>query len=235
MNGFKSILLSLLLTVAPCLTNASDKYEVTATKLNVRSGPGIKYQVVGQLEKGEIISVVDRTSSYWYKLETNKGIGYVSASYVMEVNDSLSNLQLVGIILGVSFIGFTLLLRRSALKSFGSLIVLLIALMHILFGWWGTAFITFLGSEAEAAASSMGVSIINFFLSWVLGILAVVGFFKNVGAGIITISIIVLLLYVVSNSFIGVILAIGALFGGILVSVGYSQIRSYEIENSITV
>jgi len=51
--------------------------------LNVRSGPGTTYSILGTLKHGEKITVTDENSS-WYKLTYNGKTGYVSKSYVKD-------------------------------------------------------------------------------------------------------------------------------------------------------
>jgi cell wall-associated NlpC family hydrolase len=56
---------------------------VTATSLNVRSGPGTDYEKVASLPAGRVLQVVE-TLDGWYKVEG----GYVSADYVVVVDSS---------------------------------------------------------------------------------------------------------------------------------------------------
>jgi len=58
--------------------------EVTADGLNVRSGPGTGYAVLGQLQRGERIEVVHlvRGSPYnWYRVVYKGGVAYIAAEY----------------------------------------------------------------------------------------------------------------------------------------------------------
>ena len=56
------------------------KRTVTAKKLNVRSGAGYSYSVLGTLKKGEVVKVVE-TNGDWYKIKYGKGFGYIVSKY----------------------------------------------------------------------------------------------------------------------------------------------------------
>ena len=54
---------------------------VNAGPLNVRSGPGTKYDRVGSLKEGAVITILE-TSGDWYKITCGSISGYVSGEYV---------------------------------------------------------------------------------------------------------------------------------------------------------
>ena len=54
---------------------------VTAESLNVRCGYGTSYDVIGTLEKGTKVQIIE-TNNGWYKILFNGGYGYVSSVYV---------------------------------------------------------------------------------------------------------------------------------------------------------
>lgn len=61
---------------------------VMATFLNIRSGPGINYSVLGQAFGAETLPVVGRTAdSQWYQVETRFGTGWVHTAYVVARNE----------------------------------------------------------------------------------------------------------------------------------------------------
>ena len=60
------------------------KMVVTATSLNVRSGAGTTYGVIGSLSKGNEVDAVEKLSNGWYKIKYGSGYGYVSGSYLTE-------------------------------------------------------------------------------------------------------------------------------------------------------
>lgn len=53
-----------------------------STSLNMRSGPGTSYSVVGSLTNGTKVTIL-QTLSGWYKIQTSAGkVGYVSSAYI---------------------------------------------------------------------------------------------------------------------------------------------------------
>ena len=54
---------------------------VTASSLNVRTGPGTKYSRVGLLYRGAKVSITGESGS-WYKIKSGSLSGYVSKSYI---------------------------------------------------------------------------------------------------------------------------------------------------------
>ncbi|MGG0555681.1 SH3 domain-containing protein [Priestia aryabhattai] len=60
---------------------ATVTYKVTASKLNVRSGAGTIYGIIGSVVKGQTLSVMSKSGS-WYKINYNGRTGYVSSDYV---------------------------------------------------------------------------------------------------------------------------------------------------------
>jgi N-acetylmuramoyl-L-alanine amidase len=52
------------------------------TTLNVRSGPGAQYKVVGSLKNGTKVEVLDKSGS-WYKIKYGSITGYVSGQYLV--------------------------------------------------------------------------------------------------------------------------------------------------------
>ena len=63
---------------------------VTASALNVRSGPSTSYTVTTKLYKGNKVTILE-TSNGWMKIKTSGGtIGWVSSSYIQVSNTSTS-------------------------------------------------------------------------------------------------------------------------------------------------
>ncbi|WP_283592724.1 SH3 domain-containing protein [Paraclostridium bifermentans] len=58
--------------------------EVTANKLNVRTGPGVNNPVICQVEKGNIIGIVAKeTNTGWFKIQFKDGTnGWISGGYI---------------------------------------------------------------------------------------------------------------------------------------------------------
>jgi len=77
------------------------KYEgaVTASSLNIRSGPGTKFTALGALGKNSTVSIVgealeDSTTTKWYIIELpdnfSAKLGYVSSQYInLKINKSI--------------------------------------------------------------------------------------------------------------------------------------------------
>ncbi len=55
---------------------------VTASSLNVRSGPGTNYNVVGSLLNGTRVEILGTNSNGWHKISHNNSTGYVSGEYI---------------------------------------------------------------------------------------------------------------------------------------------------------
>lgn len=81
------------LAIIPMATNnvhASNVGTVTASSLNVRSGPGTSYSVVTNIKKNEKVEIL-QTSNGWYKIKTTSGReGWASTSYISS-NSNLDN------------------------------------------------------------------------------------------------------------------------------------------------
>ena len=54
---------------------------VTANNLNVRSGYGTNYDVIGQIKKSSEVDIVENLDG-WYKIKFNNHYGYVSGTYI---------------------------------------------------------------------------------------------------------------------------------------------------------
>ena len=63
--------------------------KVTASILNVRSGAGTSYKVIGSLKNGATVTIVE-TKNGWHKIKYGSSYGYVSSSYI-KVNSTSSN------------------------------------------------------------------------------------------------------------------------------------------------
>ncbi|MDB0440529.1 ligand-binding protein SH3 [Clostridioides difficile] len=64
--------------------------KVTSTvSLNVRSGPGTSYSVIGKLNGGDVVELKAKSNG-WYKVKLSNGTtGWVSSSYISETNEGL--------------------------------------------------------------------------------------------------------------------------------------------------
>ncbi len=64
---------------------------ITASVLNIRSGPATSYSILGQFKKGDEVSITKRNySSSWHQILYNGSVAYIHASYVKigEDNDA---------------------------------------------------------------------------------------------------------------------------------------------------
>ena len=81
------------LAILPMATSSSHSATigtVTATSLNVRSGPSTSYNVVTTVKKHDKVSILN-TSNGWYKIETTSGKqGWASSSYI-SISDNNTN------------------------------------------------------------------------------------------------------------------------------------------------
>jgi beta-N-acetylglucosaminidase/uncharacterized protein YgiM (DUF1202 family) len=82
----------------------SHKAKVTASSLNIRSGPGTTYAVIASLIQGDEVTVINETmndTTKWYAIRFKKGTaemtGYASSLYIkLELNDSIKGKTSVG-------------------------------------------------------------------------------------------------------------------------------------------
>ena len=82
----KTILRTLILTVLLFTLLSATAYAETATltgdDVNLRSGPGMNYEVLGCFEKGTEVTVHDRSNAEWVSVTVNGVRGFMSSSYL---------------------------------------------------------------------------------------------------------------------------------------------------------
>ncbi len=62
--------------------------------LNVRSGPGTSYSIIGKLNGGDVVELKAKNNG-WYKVKLSSGtIGWVSASYISETSEGTKKNQI---------------------------------------------------------------------------------------------------------------------------------------------
>lgn len=62
----------------------------SSVSLNVRSGAGTSYSIIGKLNSGDVVELKAKSNG-WYKVKLAKGtIGWVSASYISETSEGLN-------------------------------------------------------------------------------------------------------------------------------------------------
>lgn len=58
---------------------------VDASALNIRSGPGTTYSILGKVSRNSRVVILERTSDDWYKINYQGTEGYVSTDYLKDV------------------------------------------------------------------------------------------------------------------------------------------------------
>ena len=80
----KLLFLFIILITSQILSaQTDDKYVVTSQTLNVRSGEGTGYEVVGKLTKDDKLTVLEKSASGWWYIEFEQIKGYVFSKYLI--------------------------------------------------------------------------------------------------------------------------------------------------------
>lgn len=79
-----SLLTGVLITGSAANDMALGACTVTATHLNVRSGPGTSHSVVAYADEGDIVVIYDNSDA-WYKINYNGTLGYVNSEYLTDM------------------------------------------------------------------------------------------------------------------------------------------------------
>ena len=74
---------------------------VTASTLNIRTGPSTSYSIAGTVSRNSKVVVLEQTSSSWYKINYKGTVGYVSTEYLKDVLKA-ENFDAVGSVTGSS-------------------------------------------------------------------------------------------------------------------------------------
>ncbi|SCH30977.1 Probable endopeptidase YafL precursor [uncultured Clostridium sp.] len=81
---------SAVLAINSTEANASDMGIINTSVLNVRSGAGTNYSIIGKLYKGNSVEIIS-SSNGWYKVKLSNGsTGWVSSQYVDKNNNSVA-------------------------------------------------------------------------------------------------------------------------------------------------
>lgn len=79
------------------VTDMSKTLYVTATSLNVRSGPETTYSKIGSLKNASEVTITGKVNEFnWYRISYNSKVGYVDGTYLSEtkpVIESTSNVE----------------------------------------------------------------------------------------------------------------------------------------------
>lgn len=90
----KSILLNCVESAGS--SNANVAYIDASTGLNVRSGPGTSYSSLGILPNGTSVTILEKTTSTWYKVKSSTGItGYCHTDYLTFKTTAVRNMNKV--------------------------------------------------------------------------------------------------------------------------------------------
>ena len=90
----KTILILLIVSASAALlpisasadgTMAYGAATVAGPALNLRTGPGTTYDILTQLNEGDIVVILERTNSDWYHINYHGVVGYVNAQYLRDV------------------------------------------------------------------------------------------------------------------------------------------------------
>ena len=102
------ILLAISLFSSVCTVGASatgsiayGAATVNTSNLNIRTGPGLNHSVISALNEGDIVVILERTSSEWYNINFHGTVGYVNTTYLRDVLTA-ENFSAVGRITGDS-------------------------------------------------------------------------------------------------------------------------------------
>ena len=88
------VCLMLAVTAAPALAvgrsstlaNLGDAYLVTASRLNVRSGPGMENEIIGKAKKGTKVYFLSVSDGWWYVQFKNGNVGYVDKQFLTKTS-----------------------------------------------------------------------------------------------------------------------------------------------------
>ena len=80
----KLLFLFIILISSQILSAQTDeKYIVTSQTLNVRSGEGTGYEVIGKLSKDDKVTVLEKGKSGWWYINFERSYGYVFSKYLV--------------------------------------------------------------------------------------------------------------------------------------------------------
>ena len=76
-------ILLLLVTIHISIAQTNEVYVVSTKTLNIRTGPGKNYSVIGTLSQGDSVNVINKTNSEWWEINIDNEVGYVYSSMLM--------------------------------------------------------------------------------------------------------------------------------------------------------
>ena len=81
-NCIRTLIAIVLIASTMTATAFAETALVTGSEVNVRSGPGANYAILGSYSRGDSVEVVDRSNSTWYAVNYEGLIGYMSSDYL---------------------------------------------------------------------------------------------------------------------------------------------------------
>ena len=95
---FSSLSIGSSTQVAAASTSAAT---MTGDYVNLRSGAGTNYSIIGSLSSGELVTVLDDSNPDWVKVQTSSGvIGYCSKEFVKTLSADDETEELIGTLTG---------------------------------------------------------------------------------------------------------------------------------------
>lgn len=88
MKKVLSTLLVILAFASTAFTQSNEQYLVNTKTLNMRSGPGKEYKVVGTLSMGDPITLIQKYDNGWWEVDFNGTQGYAYSSLLKLDPDS---------------------------------------------------------------------------------------------------------------------------------------------------
>jgi len=80
----KKLLLLVLITMISkiIMGQPREHYVVISQTLNIRNGEGANYEIIGKLTQDDIVTIIDKTKSGWWYVETKELKGFVFSKYL---------------------------------------------------------------------------------------------------------------------------------------------------------
>lgn len=122
MNTLRSIIISAIIFISGQVI-AQEEY-ISTSDLNLRNGPGTSYDPIGVIKKGDTVTLLDNSESYWAELEFQGKIGYSARKYLERIdtieedtNELEEESSSAWLILGITGLILFLVLRKRRKKE----------------------------------------------------------------------------------------------------------------------
>lgn len=93
------------------MTFSQTEYTVNTELLNVRSGAGTEYEVVGQVKLNQKVLEISKSGN-WSEIKTDDFKGFVSSKYISKFNDNTNKKEdssIISWLIGLGIIGYILI------------------------------------------------------------------------------------------------------------------------------